>query len=212
MICIRAMARCITRMPRQWQAAICGSHDRPDCPDPAHAADSRCSAAHSAAIARAVRRSACRASPREDRSAGSSRAPPPEGARCAPARARRRPRDLPPVPATGAPPAAADGSAWNARSMAGGTSALARMLPIAHTSCAGAALISGLTRAPLNAAVLPAASSTAIWRHCACGVEATSASIVSCAEQPERSRAIPRGPSRGSVRCCVSTAPTPAAQ
>jgi hypothetical protein len=36
------------------------------------------------------------------------------------------------------------------------------------------------------------------------------ASTVSCALHPDSSSAMPRGPRRGSLLCCVSTAPIPA--
>ena len=101
--------RLITRMPSDGKRQICGSDDRRIVRIQRAQQIVVALRRIAAATARAVRRSACRASPRAGRSAESSRAPPPADARCAPARARRRPRGLPPTPAADVPPAAPTG-------------------------------------------------------------------------------------------------------
>jgi hypothetical protein len=96
--------------------------------------------------------------------------------------------------------------------MAFGTWSLAMMLPMATQPSPCASAWAGFMRAPWKWAVRPPASMAASCRQPWSGVLATRAAMVSAALQPLASSATPRGPRRGSVRCCVSTPPVRAAR
>ena len=94
--------------------------------------------------------------------------------------------------------------------MARGTLSLRTMLPMAQLDAPWAALWIEMMRSPWKYAVPPLRSITASWRQPMVGLPWTRAFTVSCADLPLSSKSRPPGPRVGSVRCWVSTAPTPA--
>ena len=107
-------------------------------------------------------------------------------------------------------PRCSPGAASKASTMARGTPSLRTMLPMAQLDAPRTPLWIEAMRLPWKNAVPPSRSITASWRQPMVGLPSTSASMVSCADMPASRSSIPLGPSLGSVRCCVSTAPTPA--
>ena len=212
MICIRAM-RMLSLNSEQRQAAICAVTQSTGGPDPARAADSRCSAAHSAA--HSARNSAIGVSCQSTRRSTSGKLSRSTTSRCAlrtgtcsPPAASPSSRACSRRSASGA-----DGSAWNARSMAVEAPAhwpgccRSRRHPV-RPRCAQFRL----DARPAERRGVAAASSTGDLppvRVRRGGDQRIQRLLrrTAGAQQGE-----PRGPSRGSVRCCVSTAPTPAAQ
>src|SRR5229473_2316972 len=82
------------------------------------------------------------------------------------------------------------------------------MLPAAAQLRQTFAFTMDVILAPLKTAPLPSAAMTASCRHRRSGSVFSRSWIMSSGDEPRLRRSRILGPRRGSVRCCVSTAPT----